>query len=129
MSVSAKNVVKSSALAMLAGVMFASAAGARDIEAGPIWNDEDAKLKCPVAAAAYEGKWNGQWKTTVEGEMSVCGVTDIPIKTLEAGPIWNQEDADKKCPVVGFSVAGKWNGQWWTTVPSQMSVCQVDLNN
>lgn len=43
------------------------------IEAGPIWNNADAKAKC--TATLRNIKWNGQWTTTVEGEMSVCGCT------------------------------------------------------
>lgn len=113
----------------LGTALFAGQAAARDIEVGPIFDQAEAEFKCPVAAAAYEGKWNGQWTTTVEGKMSVCGVTEIPVQTLEAGPIWNQADAEKKCPVVGASVQGTWNGQWWTTVESKMSVCQIDLNS
>jgi Mannan-binding protein len=46
----------------------------RNVKAGPIWNNEDAKVKCPVAAAAVGGEWNGQWVTTIWGKESVCGV-------------------------------------------------------
>jgi hypothetical protein len=53
----------------------ATPASARDVKAGPIWNNEDAKIKCPVAAAAVGGEWNGQWVTTVWGKESVCGIT------------------------------------------------------
>ncbi|MGB7711451.1 MAG: mannan-binding lectin [Microcoleus sp.] len=45
-----------------------------DVKAGPIFSNDDAKVKCPVAAAAANGVWNGQWATTVPGTMSVCGV-------------------------------------------------------
>ncbi len=41
------------------------------IEAGPIWNNADAKAKCTTTLRNI--KWNGQWTTTTEGEMSVCG--------------------------------------------------------
>ncbi len=44
-----------------------------DVLAGPIWNDADAKVKCPIVCASYGGTWNGQWTTVVEGAMSVCG--------------------------------------------------------
>jgi FtsP/CotA-like multicopper oxidase with cupredoxin domain len=46
-----------------------------DTDAGPIWNNDDAKEKCPgVCAAKGDGwEWNGQWTTTVEGQESVCG--------------------------------------------------------
>jgi hypothetical protein len=40
---------------------------------------------------------------------------------VNAGPIWNNADAQTKCPTVCTSLA--WNGQWTTTVPGRMSVC------
>ena len=77
------------------------------------------------------GEWNGQWTTVVEGEMSVCGCTltvggsgsseftlDVP-----AGPIWNNDDAKIKCPIVCASYNGQWNGQWTTIIEGKMSVC------
>jgi hypothetical protein len=44
-----------------------------DIPAGPIWNNEDAKVKCPVACAAAGLHWNGQWTTVIWNVQSVCG--------------------------------------------------------
>ena len=52
----------------------ATQAFARDVKAGPIWNNEDAKAKCPVAEAAVGQAWNGQWRTTIQGKESVCGL-------------------------------------------------------
>jgi hypothetical protein len=46
-------------------------------------------------------------------------------RDVEAGPIWNQMDADRKCPKVARDVGGTWTGQWHTTIPGQMSVCEV----
>ena len=46
----------------------------RDIKAGPIWNQQDAETKCPVVAASHGGQWTGQWRTTVQGRMSVCEI-------------------------------------------------------
>jgi Mannan-binding protein/Jacalin-like lectin domain len=43
-----------------------------DVPAGPIWSNEDAKEKCEAICASYGGKWTGQWRTIVEGAMSVC---------------------------------------------------------
>lgn len=43
--------------------------------------------------------------------------------TVNAGPIWNQKDAQKKCPKICKSKNAKWGGGWWTTVPGKMSVC------
>jgi len=47
----------------------------QDVDAGPIWNNDDAKVKCPGVCQKTKGVWNGNWKTTVEGKMSVCGCT------------------------------------------------------
>jgi hypothetical protein len=101
-----------------------------DIPVGPIWNNDDAKIKCPEACAAHLGEWNGHWSTVVEGEMSVCGCVlavaqsgaseftiDVP-----AGPIFNQADAEKKAPIACASYGGRWNGQWNTVVEGKMSV-------
>jgi hypothetical protein len=48
-------------------------APAFDTNAGPIWNQEDAQAKCPGVCTGASGVWNGQWKTTDPGKMSVCG--------------------------------------------------------
>ncbi len=100
------------------------------IEAGPIWDQADAETKCPVVAQENNGTWTGQWWTTVPGEMSVCQVTlnESTTEAIEAGPIWDQADAETKCPVVAQENNGTWTGQWWTTVPGEMSVCQLIIN-
>lgn len=117
------------ALLLIVSVVFgfANNAFALDVKAGPIWNNDDAKAKCPVAAQVYDAEWNGQWTTTVWGEMSVCG-TDLsyipPMSgNVFAGPIWNQDDANFKCPVAAFAAEKSWNGQWATIIPGKMSVC------
>lgn len=46
----------------------------RLVNAGPIWDQQDAQAKCPVAAYAVNGRWTGQWRTTREGQMSVCEI-------------------------------------------------------
>jgi hypothetical protein len=43
--------------------------------------------------------------------------------SINAGPIWNQTHANQVCPGVCGNV-GWWTGQWTTTVPGSMSVCQ-----
>lgn len=40
---------------------------------------------------------------------------------IEAGPIWDNSDAQAKCPSVCSGL--QWNNQWVTTVPGEMSVC------
>ena len=100
------------------------------VEAGPIWSQSDAQQKCPKIAAANDGVWTGQWQTTVPGRMSVCDVRlrskeRSVVESIEAGPIWSQSDAEKKCPQVATRNGGVWTGQWKTTVPGRMSVCEL----
>jgi hypothetical protein len=44
-----------------------------NVTAGPIWNNTDAKTKCPAVCKAQSKNWNGQWVTTTPGQQSVCG--------------------------------------------------------
>jgi rubredoxin len=117
---------------LLASAPAAAKHGVRDVEAGPIWNQMDADRKCPKVARDVGGTWTGQWHTTQPGRMSVCEVAGghhsgggKHDKWVEAGPIWNQFDADRKCPDVARKAGGKWTGQWKTTQPGRMSVCEV----
>src|SRR5579871_5871816 len=48
---------------------------------------------------------------------------------VEAGPIWSQSDAQSKCPGVAKANGGSWTGNWRTTVPMQMSVCEVRVSS
>ena len=48
---------------------------------------------------------------------------------VEAGPIWSQADAERKCPEVAKAQGGVWTGAWRTTVPGQMSVCQLRFSS
>jgi hypothetical protein len=94
-----------------------------NMEAGPIFNQQQANDVCPKVCTV---KWNGQWTTTVPGQMSVCGAQPYQpglqgYGSIPVGPIFNQQEADTKCPNGLAKV--KWNGQWSTTVPNQMSVC------
>ena len=42
---------------------------------------------------------------------------------IKAGPIWNNNDAQQKCPSVCSSL--RWNGQWTTTQQGVTSVCST----
>ena len=46
---------------------------ARDIDAGPIWNNADAETKCPTVCSSNDLTWKSQWRTTIPNKMSVCG--------------------------------------------------------
>jgi ribosome modulation factor len=110
----------------LCEITDAPASRTRDVEAGPIWNQADAEQKCQGVAARAHGRWTGQWRTTDVGRMSVCQIADEPRgRDVEAGPIWDQADAQAKCPIAAYAVRGRWTGQWRTTVQGQMSVCEI----
>lgn len=47
-------------------------------------------------------------------------------KDVEAGPIWNQADANNKCQALARKHSSRWTGQWRTTVPGKMSVCELE---
>ena len=52
-----------------------------DVEAGPLWNDADAARKCPQVCTPE--RWNGAWRTTIQGRMSVCGCERAPPEFLD----------------------------------------------
>ena len=118
---------------LLSSTPAAARHGVKPIEAGPIWNDMDANRKCPDVARRAGGTWTGQWRTTRPGMMSECDVRmehgggwhGGGKRDVDAGPIWNQMDADRKCPDVARKAGGTWTGQWHTTRPGMMSVCEV----
>jgi ribosome modulation factor len=102
-----------------------------DLEAGKIANDDHAKEVCPGLAQQWRGTWTGDWKPTITLVMAVCRIS-IPRRgtvtaNLEAGPIWHQNHAKEVCPEVARRWRGTWTGGWATTVPGQMSVCQLSF--
>lgn len=121
----------------------------KSVEVGPIWNQADAERKCRKVARKYDGTWTGQWRTTRPGKMSECDIKvergqsgftvniggrdkwdddrgwKHGIKSVEVGPIWNQADANLKCPKAAREFGGTWTGDWRTTRPGQMSECDI----
>ena len=49
---------------------------------------------------------------------------DVTIRTLDAGPIYGDDDAQEKCTALCETSDGSWVNLWWTTRPGEMSVCQ-----
>lgn len=45
-----------------------------DVIAGPLWSNDEAQKIGPVIAASYGAKFTGQWRTIVEGQMSVIQI-------------------------------------------------------
>lgn len=66
----------------------------------PVWEDTIA-LPAVTKASNQQGCWN-----------------------LPAGPIASNTAAQTQCPKVCTAQKTTWNGNWVTTVPGQMSVCQ-----
>lgn len=120
-------------VAVVAGFLFVSMAStfamAKDISTGPIWNNQDAQGKCPGVCSAAGRTWDGNWTTTVPGTRSACSCThdkkhDGKTRSFNAGPIWNNADAQTKCPAVCISHDRSWNGNWVTTQEGRMSQCE-----
>lgn len=44
--------------------------------------------------------------------------------SIEAGPLWNNDHAQRDCPNVCQRAGARFTGQWWTTRWGEMSVCQ-----
>ncbi len=102
-----------------------------DFPAGPIWNNDDAQRKCQNVCRDNNGRWTGQWHTIQGTASSVCDC-EVPTQRggqpagspwAEAGPLWSQFDAQRKCPDVCRSTGRTWDGNWKTTEPGRMSVC------
>lgn len=49
------------------------------------------------------------------------------LRNVKAGPIWNQTDAESKCPDICRNAGGEWTGQWHTTKWARQSVCECRL--
>jgi hypothetical protein len=107
---------------------------AKDVEAGPIFDQAEAEQKCPTVCKPPT-KWNGRWHTTQAQMMSVCACVEpappppppppppaVKTAELEAGPLFDQKAADAKCPQVCKAPA-TWTGAWRTTKRGVMSVC------
>lgn len=58
-------------LALLLTLTF-SEAYSRDIQAGPIWSNQHAQQVCPRVCSNQGMTWDGNWRTTQWGRMSVC---------------------------------------------------------
>ena len=49
-------------------------------------------------------------------------------REFSAGPIWNQNDAEAKCPITCANQHGRWTGQWNTVAVARNSVCQCKMH-
>jgi hypothetical protein len=101
-----------------------SEARAVETQAGPIWNNMDAQGKCPrVCQQNGNSRWNGQWRTLPGTATSVCDCDGGGSQWMEAGPLFNNMEAQGRCPGVCQQAGRTWDGNWKTTQPGRMSVC------
>jgi ribosome modulation factor len=117
------NTIKMTVLSLILTipVLTFSQTQANDIEAGLIISTDEAKTKCPEVCGKQNMKWDGNWRTTVEGQMSVCAC--LAEKDIEAGPIISNDGAKTKCPPACAKENMKWTGNWKTTEENKQSVC------
>lgn len=128
---------------------------AREVAAGPIWDQAQASKKCPLIAAQSGSRWTGKWRKLDYGtHQSVCEISSdavaaVPTKTVVttrttyvnlkpaptqaasnvreifAGPIWDDNQAQTKCPMIAANNKGTWTGKWRKTGPDHSSLCEV----
>lgn len=93
-------------LAVIASVYLISPlTHAKDLNAGPIWNQFDAENKCPkVCTDAGPGwKWSGQWQTVQFGSASVCSCEEPPKHECEHHEIHDTQIIPKQCITGAFN--------------------------
>lgn len=81
-----RSFVPSFVAAFGAALLVSASVGAevRPVNAGPLWNNAHANRTCPNVCVRAGAVWNRQWRTTVQGRMSVCDCT-FPDPTLAPG--------------------------------------------
>lgn len=67
--------------------------------------------------------------TSTQGDMSHLFGRAQQIGDVNAGPIYDNNQAGQLCPSVCETAGGQWNGQWTTTAPGVMSVCGCVVKN
>lgn len=102
---------------VVAGMLWgmASPAIAYDVHAGPIWNTDDARQKCPAVCAGAQ--WNGRWSSD-QDDVAVCGTTTG--EPARVGVISSDAEAARVCPQA--LAAATWQGAWATVSPGD-SIC------
>jgi mRNA-degrading endonuclease RelE of RelBE toxin-antitoxin system len=51
---------------------FANQASAKEVNAGPLYDQADANARCPRVCRSVNCKWTGHWRTTVTNAASLC---------------------------------------------------------
>ena len=117
----------------------------REVSAGSIWNQSQANRKCARIAKQVNAEWTGKWRRTGSNNEAVCEMKFPPsgrasnthhlkqpsgTREVAAGPIWDQSQASKKCPLVAAKTNSKWTGKWRkTNASTHQSVCEVTVGS
>ena len=71
--------------------------------------------------------FDGNWRTTIPGQMSQILVKKAVKRFVEMGPLWNNDEAQAKGKLWQASNPGwRFTGGWRTTIPGQMSEIEVE---
>jgi len=111
------------------------------ISAGRLIQQWRANKKCKRIAEQANGTWTGQWRKSSDRQEGACEVrfADRPksqqaappttiVKDADAGPIWDQAHANRKCPLIAKNNKGQWTGSWRKVGANHASVCQIRIN-
>lgn len=91
---------------------------------GPISQQELVESECKVRCSEEGGVWSGYWNSKGDGN-SVCQCFKLQkFSTVNDDPIWDNGDANNKCPERCSNEEGSWTGGWWTTTYGKNSVCE-----
>ena len=113
----------------------------REISAGKLDSQWRADRKCKRIAEQANGAWTGNWRKSTNQQQGACEVkltktkkqqpVTVPtsiVKEADAGPIWDQDHANRKCPLIAKNNKGQWTGNWRKVDANNMSVCQIRVN-
>lgn len=113
----------------------------RDISAGRLDSQWRAERKCKRIAQEANGTWTGKWRKSNGQQQGNCEVRfarikkqqpaaapTSTVKEVNAGPIWDQAHANRKCPLIATNNKGQWTGNWRKVGANNMSVCQIRVN-
>ncbi|CAA6808664.1 MAG: Unknown protein [uncultured Thiotrichaceae bacterium] len=99
----------------------------KPLEAGPIANAQEAKIKCPRLAQQQNASWTGKWWSIASGNMAVCEIDVRKGEYNAGGFIANQQQAAQRCQATAGKHSATWTGQWRVTIPGQMAVCSLSF--
>ncbi len=119
---SLRSFVPSFLAALGAALLLSGSAGAevRPVNAGPLWNNAHANRTCPGVCVRAGAVWTRQWRTTVQGRMSVCDC-NFPDPTPAPGA-----GTPAPNPVAPTMTPGRYHAQHphWSGAVTARSVCR-----